>query len=109
MNLLSPIPFSPGASAAPVPAPNALDALRDTLAAVASTDAQPTSEERAALESRVCAVVDQLKADGAPPERVVIIVKNLATMAGIQWSSEALFDDLVGWCIQRYFRLPRAD
>jgi hypothetical protein len=54
-------------------------------------------------------VVDALKADGMPPERVVIVVKNLANDVGIQWNNESLFDDLIGWCIHRYFRLPRAD
>jgi hypothetical protein len=92
-----------------VSGPNALDNLRKALADIASTDARPTTQQRADLESRVCAVVDHMKADGAPPESVVVLVKNLATAAGIRWSSETLFDDVVGWCIQRYFRLPRAD
>ena len=60
----------------------------------------------------VCALVDKMKADGAPPERVVIAVK-LAVLGDTTLRAlpnshqltdpEKLLEQALGWCIRRYY------
>jgi hypothetical protein len=55
------------------------------------------------LRGRVCAAVDEMKDRGALPERVIVVVKGLATDSGLRWSDVEMFERLVGWCVERYY------
>ncbi len=60
----------------------------------------------------VCALVDKMKADGAPPEKVVIEVK-MAFLGGATMRAannqnqlrdrERFLAEAVSWCIQQYY------
>jgi hypothetical protein len=63
----------------------------------------------------VCALVDKMKVDGAPPEKVIIAIKMSvlldvtvrATLYSHQLTGrEKLLDQALGWCIQRYYGAP---
>jgi hypothetical protein len=68
-----------------------------------------------AFQPLVCSVVDVMKEEGWPPERVIVAVKAIARDAGLSPSSEVMLahfsldelDDLltssVRWCIERYY------
>ena len=63
----------------------------------------------------VCAYVEELKALGFPPERVIIAVKRTANEAGVFSTprlveprtqldgKDKLLVDMVRWCIERYY------
>jgi hypothetical protein len=67
------------------------------------------------LKAEVFAFVDEAKALGWPPERVIIAVKRTANAAGLAASARVAYSGaalsemdklmikLVGWCIERYF------
>ena len=90
-------------------------ALQDSLRTIAiSQPAVLTDACRAALKDRVCAVVDELKAEGLPPERVIVAVKQMAQEAGLSPSRgvltvaplagrDALVVGMISWCIERYY------
>jgi hypothetical protein len=94
-------------------------AMQDTPAVVALRDdiargLRPSLHS--ALYEKVCAVVDELKAAGWPPERVIVAVKRIADEAGVRPSKnvlsrgaditddDALIVQMVKWCIERYYR-----
>jgi hypothetical protein len=68
------------------------------------------------LRDEVCAVVDELKGAGWPPERVIVAVKRIADDAGLRPSrnvlsatgdlspDDALLVRMVQWCIERNYR-----
>ena len=58
------------------------------------------------LRGRVCAAVDEMRATGSLPERVIVVVKGMATDSGLRWSDGEMFERLVGWCVERYYE-PR--
>jgi hypothetical protein len=92
------------------------DRLRRQLEAARFPLNAPT---RAAVRQRVFDYVDLLKADHWPPERVIVAVKRVAHKAGLDPSrsviqlrtpiseADTLLVDMVGWSIQRYYRLER--
>src|SRR5947209_631295 len=97
-------------------------ALRASLASVrASHPALVDTQRDSALHEGVCAVVDDLKAAGWPPERVIIAVKQIAEDAGLSpWRDlpsiqppfkerDALLIHMVRWCTERYYRRDAAD
>jgi hypothetical protein len=60
----------------------------------------------------VCAIVDKMKAGGAPPEKVIIAVKMAVlldvTVRAALYSHqltrrEKLLEQALGWCIQQYY------
>jgi hypothetical protein len=66
----------------------------------------------------ICALVDEMKSEGAPPEKVLIRVKNAFTGRNgakkINWTTlsdgervlrerERLLSEAVTWCIERYY------
>jgi hypothetical protein len=62
----------------------AASALRDRLVTVTTTRLPiADAETDAELRERVCAAVDDFKAAGWPPERVVIAMKQIARDAGL--------------------------
>jgi hypothetical protein len=70
---------------------------------------------RRELQRHVCDFVDDRKAAGWPPERVIIAVKQIAREAGLRPSTaiaskyvtltnqDNFLVELVGWCIHRYY------
>lgn len=99
----------------------AVIALRATLSALASSPSLGEGIPDHQLHAQVCGVVDDLRALGWPPERVIISVKELAAEAGLRPSthlmtvndsldaSDALLAKVVRWSIQRYFADTRQD
>ncbi|HEY9227691.1 MAG TPA: hypothetical protein VIP11_13630 [Gemmatimonadaceae bacterium] len=81
--------------------------LRAAFAEMASRPRQYLlPDELVTLRARMCAVVDDMRADGEPPERVLIAVKQLAADGGVEWTSNRFFTQLVDWCLERYFSIP---
>jgi hypothetical protein len=67
---------------------------------------------RAAVRECVCEYVDSAKAQGWPPERIIVEIKHIAAHVGFRSvlataprrrSSDLLLGDMVGWCIRRYY------
>jgi hypothetical protein len=77
-----------------------------------------TPSAKDGLRGAVCTYVDELKALGWLPERVIVAVKQLAREAGLKSSawkvltstpntaSDNLLVEVVGWCIERYYFRP---
>jgi hypothetical protein len=82
------------------------DELRDIFARFADRVYDLTPAEERELETHVCAVVDNMKAGGATPERTLIAIKRLAADAGVQWTEHRLFGQIINWCVRRYYRAP---
>jgi hypothetical protein len=89
-------------------------ALRDSLAR--ALEAPSGAWEEKTLRDEVCAVVDELKAAGWPPERAIVAVKEIAMEAGLMQSRnvlslsnreldarDALLVKVVRWCIECYY------
>jgi hypothetical protein len=82
--------------------------LRATFTMLAEKKTHITDTELLALQRRVSAAVDEMKAAGALPERVIIAIKGLASDTGVQWSDNELFSQLATWCVDRYYAEPDA-
>ena len=82
-----------------------IGALRSTFAQMFAKAVLIRSTDLDALHQRVDAVVDAFKAAGAPPERVIRSVRELASE--IEGSGDApatrLVNRAVQWAIERYF------
>lgn len=78
-------------------------ALTRALTAIRTSAAGPTAEQRADLQSKVCALTDEMKQTGAAPERVIIKLRALATAAGFDGFADPLVSEAVRWCLDRYF------
>ena len=82
-----------------------MDALRLAFAEMFAKAVLIRSDDLDALHQRVNAVVDAFKAAGAPPERVIRSVRELASE--IEGSGDAsatrLVSRAVQWAIERYF------
>lgn len=88
--------------------------LRDSLArALAKPQDRPDDRQ---LRDEVCAVVDDMKAAGWPPERTIVAIKQIATEAGLMESRallaltnkeldarDALMVKVVRWTIECYY------
>jgi hypothetical protein len=91
--------------------------LRESLArALAASDRHRDDK---ILRDQVCAVVDDLKAAGWPPERAIVAVKEIANEAGLMQTRnvlslknlnldarDALMVRVVKWCIDCYYDVP---
>jgi hypothetical protein len=70
--------------------------------------------DRPRIQELVNTIVDRMRSQGEPPERVVIAVKT-AIVSGMthvtspdpaqRGESEKLMRDCLGWCLQRYYVL----
>jgi hypothetical protein len=94
--------------------------LRDALvrASTTLTSSQHKATDKE-LRDQVCAVVDELKALGWPPERSIIAVKEIAHEAGLTQSQgvlvrdrdltprDALLAKVVRWTIECYYDTSR--
>lgn len=86
--------------------------LRQQLGAL---DFPPSPARKRKVRRHVCDFVDQQKALGWPPERVIVALKQIAQEAGFRSSDRvALVDaqiaardeflaEMVSWCIERYY------
>lgn len=95
-------------------------ALRESLARATTslTASRQTASDRV-LHDEVCAVVDELKAAGFPPERAIIAMKEIALEAGLTQSQgvlvrdrelnplDALLAKVVRWTIECYYDTSR--
>jgi hypothetical protein len=68
----------------------------------------PKDADTGELRAVVCEYVDELKAAGEPPQRVIAVVKDVAR-AHLdrqldQAATRAVVDRMVRWCIERYYR-----
>lgn len=93
------------------------DKLADTVTTLSTSLSQTTDK---ALYDEVCAVVDELKAAGWPPERAIIAMKEIAQEAGLTQSQgvlvrdrdlsprDALLAKVVRWTIECYYNAPQA-
>jgi len=82
---------------------------------LASLSVPPDGEIEREIQQLVWAFVDDRRAAGWPPERVIIAVKQLAREAGLRPSTIIVKRDakpttvdeflvsVVGWCIHRYY------
>jgi len=94
--------------------------LRQSLAEASTIMATSTfSSTERRLRDEVCAVVDELKALGWPPERAIIAIKEIAHEVGLTPSQRVLVRDtdlaprdallakIVRWTIECYYDTPR--
>ena len=56
------------------------------------------------LHEKVCAVVDEMRAEGMKPEHVVLAVKGIAFEARMGPGSWKLIETMVKWCLEQYFK-----
>jgi hypothetical protein len=77
--------------------------LRAALSLLAPEAADSPTAALAVLRARVCAVVDEMKLAGVPPEGIVVAVKTLASDNGIRRTNKRLFEQLVSWSVERYY------
>jgi hypothetical protein len=95
-------------------------ALRESLARAAMTlTTSAYSFNDKTLRDEVCAVVDDLKSAGWPPERAIIAIKEIADEAGLTQSRgvlvrgselnprDALLAKVVRWTIECYYDTTR--
>jgi hypothetical protein len=86
-----------------VPSQTALESLRATFAAIAQNASALSPQETEAVRRRVLDVVDELKAAGALPERIIVAIKKLAADVGIAWTGSALLEQIVNWSVERFY------
>jgi hypothetical protein len=76
--------------------------LDDALQAATSRHHAGYQAAMQAIEVAVCAVVDELRARGLGPEKVLVAVKaRVAAQAAAR--SHDVLEDVVRWCIARYY------
>lgn len=92
----------------PAGRPSAVLALTRAFAAVPTHSVPLTEDERSDLQGKVCALTDEMKQTGAPPERVIIKIRTLARAAGLDGFADALVGDAVRWSLDRYFPAENA-
>jgi hypothetical protein len=92
-------------------------ALRELLTVVVAEHPRHKREERhAEIRRRVNEVADDLKADGWPPERAIVAIKQVAFDAGMSptrgvlsrdplTEQDAAIVNMVRWTIERYFNV----
>jgi hypothetical protein len=68
----------------------------------------PLDGESTELRAAACEYVDQLKAAGEPPQRVLAVVKEVTRIHLDhnldQSATREVVERLVRWCIERYYR-----
>lgn len=59
--------------------------------------------DAATIHTLVCNVVDELKAAGLPPERIIVMVKTALAAARLPSGAQRMSDRMTPWIINRYF------
>ena len=83
--------------------PTAIESLRAAFAAIAQNASALSPEETELVRGRVLDVVDELKAGGALPERIIITIKKLAAEVGIAWTGSRLLEQVVNWSVEHFY------
>jgi hypothetical protein len=89
-------------------------ALRESYASFAKAKTRDRASARQ-IQPLVCDAVDAMKADGWPPERVIVAIKALAREVGLvpepilpvvqeTTPGDSLLADSVKWCIEHYYK-----
>jgi hypothetical protein len=91
-----------------MPEASASDALREALIDLSPVLHTADIKLLAPLQKMVCGVVDELKPTGMPPERVLLAIKEIAQQAGVAPAGNRLVEQMVKWCLERYFAKPAA-
>jgi hypothetical protein len=92
-------------------------AFRESLSRALMRAAEVRPDDKA-LRDEVCAIVDEMKAAGWPPERAIVAIKQIAAEAGLMESRsllalstkqldarDALMVNVVRWTIECYYDL----
>ena len=87
-----------------MPSRSSSDILRDALASLPPSTYDAAGASAGPLHEKVCAVVDELKAEGMKPEHVILAVKGIAYEAQMGPASWRLIETLVKWCLEQYFK-----
>ncbi|MEO7082908.1 MAG: hypothetical protein ABI442_18690 [Gemmatimonadaceae bacterium] len=80
----------------------ASEARRKALVRVSSSKTGAGDDSLGLVRSRVCALVDELKAQGQSPERVTMAVKRIARDADLGLAHAPLLNHMVTWCLDHY-------
>ena len=89
--------------------PPAERAIRTSLATISAASGAASAGDKLLLKEHVCAVVDELKAQGWPIESIIIWMKEIAAEAGLgshrfrPRQPDSIIEDVVKWCIERYY------
>ena len=83
--------------------PTALESLRAAFAAIAQNASALSPQETEVVRRRVLDVVDELKAAGALPERIIVAIKKLAAEVGIAWTGSVLLEQIVNWSVEHFY------
>ena len=86
----------------------AVEMLRNALRATIAYSPGHSGTARRSVRDAVCAVVDELRAEGRAPEDVVVLVRSVASSAGADYFS-SINSDAVRWTIAHYFGAPLHD
>lgn len=81
----------------------AVSALEEFLTEVSARGSLLSRSELERVRLEVWLVVDELKALGEPPERVITFVKSVLRESGFDLPRSALAGFIVPWCIERYY------
>jgi len=87
-----------------MPSRTSSDILRDALAGLPPSAYETTAATSGSLHKKVCAVVDEMKADGMKPEHVMLAVKGIAYEAQMGPASWRLIETMIKWCLEQYFK-----
>jgi hypothetical protein len=85
------------------PTAPATSALRDAFLAVRARIAAPTPADIQYLRGRVTMLVRALKQQGTLPERVIIIVQQIAAESGLVIVGHPVLEDVVKQCVDEYY------
>ncbi len=100
---------SPGPSPAPRRTSAGIETARLAALVTAAAGEAPIAggSARTKLRDAVYALVASLKADGQPPERVLVAVKSAADLEGIAGGSVTRANEVraavVRWCVEAYY------
>jgi hypothetical protein len=84
---------------------SANELLRQALADLAPAQYEAAATGKvSSLHEKVCAVVDEMRAEGMKPEHVVLAVKGIAFEARMGPGSWKLIETMVKWCLEQYFK-----
>jgi hypothetical protein len=82
----------------------AIDVLREALSNLPPSAYMADRHELGPLHQTVCDAVDELKAEGAAPEHVLLAIKGIAFEAMMGPLANVLMEKMVTWCLEQYFK-----
>ena len=87
-----------------MPSRTSSDILRVALANLPPSAYEAGAPTNNSLHKKVCAVVDDMKAEGMKAEHVMLAVKGIAYEARMGPASWRLIDTMTKWCLEQYFK-----